>query len=59
MPIEIRELVIRTVVGDKQEPKESTVSKIENPDKREDIIEDIVNECVDRVMEVLRYKSER
>lgn len=52
MPLQINEIVIRAVVGnnssDKQQDDESK-SKIEN----------IVRECVEQVIEILKEKAER
>lgn len=54
MPIEIRELIIRTTVQDEPTSK-SEVS----PEKRVMSNEVLVQECVDRVMELLKEKLER
>ena len=54
MPIEIKELVIKTSVS---EDKEKTAAM----DPGEDItsVESIVAECVEQVMEILKEKEER
>ena len=54
MPIEIRELVIRTTVVDQAAEKPSTDS-----DNDTLSTSGIVAECVEQVMEILREKEER
>lgn len=62
MPVEIKELVIRTVVSDSTE---ATVRKVAgnnaNPAMAESAsgTEDIVQECVRQVMRMLAKKQER
>ena len=51
MPIEVRELVIRAVVeGDRSPQRES-----DSPVQREEI----VTECVEQVLEILKNRQER
>jgi hypothetical protein len=53
MPIEIRELVIKATIG---EPKSegASFSKAQTQEK-----EEIIAECVEQVMEILRNQLER
>ncbi len=53
MPLEIKELVIKATVQDEQQPSTSTQSGTEE-DK-----ETIIEECVDKVLEILRNQNER
>ncbi len=53
MPIEIRELVIKALID------ESNIEKTVGSDSQTADREDIVAECVEQVMEILREKSER
>lgn len=54
MPIEIRELLIKATVNESGRGKESSGRGGSNSDK-----EDIVAECVEQVMEILRQREER
>lgn len=63
MPIEIKELVITAVVGGK-EGRHANVAHAEDEshdqkEAQETERSDVVAECVDRVMEILRHKMER
>lgn len=53
MPLEIKELVIRATVQDEEKPKASPQSAA--ADDKEALIE----ECVDKVLEILRNQKER
>lgn len=53
MPIEIRELVIRATVG-KEEEKGKKGGGMDEASR-----EEIVAECVEQVMEILRRRNER
>ncbi len=53
MPIEIREMIIRTTVG--PQAMEQDVSGQDAAEDRQTLIQ----ECVDQVMEILREKAER
>lgn len=53
MPIEIRELVIKVEVGNDRRPA-TAQSGSAGRDKQQ-----IVQECVDQVMEILKEKKER
>lgn len=52
MPIQINEIVIRAVVQDSKENKESRKKDKDNK-------ETIISECVERVIEILKEKKER
>jgi hypothetical protein len=52
MAIEIRELVIKTTV---QEEKGAKTANSKNSADKEDIIQ----ECIDKVVEMLKYEKER
>lgn len=53
MPIEIRELIIRAEVSDKEKGAGSAAK----PDKKEK--QKIIQECVDQVLEMLKKDKER
>ncbi len=53
MPIEIREMIIRTTAG--PQPAEQDDSGQDSTEDRQALIQ----ECVDQVMEILREKAER
>jgi hypothetical protein len=53
MPIEIRELVIKTTFEDQH--RESNPSG----EQLADLKDQIINECVDQIMEILKDKMER
>ncbi len=53
MPIEIKELVIRATIDPKGETREGHGGK---PDR---LREDVVAECVEQVLEILRRRRER
>lgn len=53
MPVEIRELVIRATVESQRAP-ESIASE-----SRDQELEDIVSQCVEQVLEVLKREKER
>jgi hypothetical protein len=56
MPIEIRELVIKaTVAQEGEEPAGSTSSSDSSANQKEEII----NECVEAVLQILKEKHER
>ncbi len=52
MPIQINEIVIRAVIQDSKENKESRKKDIDNK-------ETVISECVERVIEILKEKKER
>jgi hypothetical protein len=56
MPVEIRELIIRTTItgGDSGN---STASA--TPDQNPDMKEEIISECVEQVMRILNERDER
>lgn len=54
MPIEIREIVIKTTVGP-NEAAQGPAAPMAKQEEREELIQ----ECVEQVMEVLREKAER
>ncbi len=54
MPIEIKELVIKTSVS---EDKEKTAAM--DPGEDVNLVGSIVAECVEQVMEILKEKEER
>ena len=56
MPIEIRELVIKATVKDEAEKKPSAVTPAK-PDAANE--EQLVQRCVEQVMEILGLKDER
>ncbi len=55
MPVEIRELVIRAEVDTRQNQSPQSGQGSENTSDREQLIRD----CVDQVMEIIRQKEER
>jgi hypothetical protein len=55
MPIEIRELVIKATVAQGEEPAGSTSSSDGSANQKEEII----NECVETVLQILKEKHER
>lgn len=56
MPVEIKELVIKTMVENAS--TEEAASK-NNAALGEDFIEDIVAQCVDQVLEIMKDKNQR
>lgn len=60
MPIEIKELIIRaSVQDDVQEAERKTPSRGGSSGKNGTTEEQIVNRCVEQVMEILRIQNER
>ena len=55
MPIEIRELIIKTTIADSFE-KEEDVSRL---DDFYEIKERIIEECIERTLEIIERRSER
>ena len=55
MPIEIRELIIKAEISDKTEKVEYSGSKQSNNLNKQQIIQ----ECVDQVLEILKKEKER
>jgi len=55
MPIEIRELVIKAAIGESEPGREIGVKPSLEPEQRDDLIAD----CVEQVMELLRAEAER
>lgn len=53
MPIEIRELVIKATVGDNSQQKGGSAEK---PSKMK---EELIQEAVDKVLEIIKLKKER
>jgi hypothetical protein len=58
MPIEIRELNIRISVSQNQPEQESAPSSAQSPVSFPDK-EELIAECVEQVMELIRLKNER
>ncbi|GAB5381062.1 MAG: hypothetical protein Alis3KO_05030 [Aliiglaciecola sp.] len=56
MPIEIKELVIRATVGEQQGNKANAAPKAAD---KEAMKQEIIAECVEQVMDILRRKQER
>lgn len=54
MPIEIREVVIRATVTEEESRPESRTGP-----ELEVLRQEIIAECIDRVMEILKQKKER
>lgn len=54
MPVQINEMIIRANV---QEPQENAAEKKPAPDSANK--EEIIKECVEAVLEVLKHKNER
>ena len=55
MPIEVRELVIRAVVeGDQSTQRESSAPNEPRQERQQ-----IVSECVEQVLEILKQRQER
>jgi len=57
MPVQINELVIRANVNEGSEKK--TEPNTQGPDQGQQGKEDIIKECVEIVMELLKNKTER
>ena len=57
MPVEIRELVIRTVVTDKRDDESDADSPFSQPAQSESDL--IIQECVRQVLRILRKEKER
>lgn len=55
MPVEIKELVIRTMVENASSEEAASNSAAFG----EDFIEDIVAQCVDQVVEIMKDKNQR
>ena len=55
MPLEIKELVIRATIQDNEKPEGAAQGSGSNEEDKEAIIE----ECVDKVLEILRNQKER
>ena len=53
MPIEIREIVIKTTVGAKE------AEQGPSPRKTQEERQALIQECVDHVMDILKEKAER
>ena len=53
MPIEIKELVIKATIVDKNK------EKAEPPPQSKEAKEEIIADCVEQVMEILRKQEER
>ena len=53
MPIEIKELIIRVEVGNQRQPARNAAGP-SGEDRRQ-----LVQDCVDQVMEILKEKKER
>lgn len=56
MPIEIRELVIKATIADESKTGKGTTAGSNNSVSMQ---EEIVNACVEKVMEILKEKMER
>ena len=56
MPVEIRELVIRTIVTEKAEDDDSESGSLHQPANETDAV---VQECVRQVLRILRKERER
>lgn len=56
MPVEIRELVIRTIVTEKAEDDDSESGNMLQASNQTD---DVVQECVRQVLRILRKERER
>ena len=63
MPIEIRELHIKVTVNEQAQSPENTrltAAQTDSPESRSSAQkEEIVAECVEKVLEIMRNKSER
>lgn len=60
MPIEIKELVISASVQDKTEDSNNVIPTLRSSDKTDSSKEEqIVNRCVEQVMEIIRIQNER
>ena len=57
MPIEIRELVIKATV--KQETESATANTSTVSNNSDSVSVEIINSCVDKVLEILKEKHER
>ncbi|MBS3770385.1 MAG: DUF5908 family protein [Bacteroidales bacterium] len=57
MPIEIKELHIKTYVGEEEKPETNAGS--EDTENIRDLKSKIVADCVEQVMQVLKEKKER
>lgn len=56
MPLEIRELVIKAVVGD-ESPTQGTVSNSTGSNENDQA--SLIQTCVERVLEIIRESTER
>ncbi len=63
MPIEIRELIITAQVGSAEPSKKQHAPERDEPNQDKKLQgeahEDIIAECVEKVMELIRKKTER
>ena len=59
MPVEIKELVIRTVVGEGRAAPGSDASVPAGAPRRDPGTDDVVQECVRQVLSILAKKKER
>lgn len=59
MPLEIRELVIKAVVDQSQAQGANTGSAGKGSTSSPSAGEDIIKECVDKVLAILKEKNER
>jgi hypothetical protein len=53
MPVEIRELIIKAIVSDGTEKTQS------NPSVNESQKQEIIETCVDQILEILKNRNER
>jgi len=59
MPIEIRELVIKAVVDQSQGPGAGTSAPTRGSQANPSPGEDLIKECVEKVLAILKEKNER
>jgi hypothetical protein len=55
MPVEIKELIVKVVTGNEQRPGERMPLR----QRREEETENMIRECVERVLEVLKKEEQR
>jgi len=61
MPIEIKELVVTAFISEKEEKRDSDGNKVIFSSQTNQMVDriDIVSECVEQVLEILKNKTER
>ena len=55
MPVEIKELIVKVVTGNEPQPGE----RVPLRQRRQEETENLIRECVERVLEVLKKEEQR